>query len=208
MDPLNVVIDLSHHNGNVDLAQAKADGVLGVIHKATQGLAFVDPMYAVNRNKALEAELLWGAYHFGVGGDGAAQADHFLTVVDPGPNDLLILDLEANPSGPSMSLDEAKAFLSRVEGAVGRRPGLYSGHYIKELLGNNADSFLADCWLWHSQYGPTPHIHHTWPMWTMWQYTDGHVGPAPHAVVGIGPCDRNMFNGDAAALRRLWGFDG
>jgi len=34
----NAVIDLSHHNGDIDLQAAKGDGVLGVIQKATQGL--------------------------------------------------------------------------------------------------------------------------------------------------------------------------
>ena len=29
-DPLNVVVDISHHNGNVNLAKAKEDGILGV----------------------------------------------------------------------------------------------------------------------------------------------------------------------------------
>ena len=60
-DPLNVIVDLSHHNGNVDLAQAQAAGIVGVIHKATQGTAHVDPMYQVNRAKAQDAGLLWGA---------------------------------------------------------------------------------------------------------------------------------------------------
>jgi lysozyme len=36
-EPLNVVIDISHHDGNVNLAKAKEDGILGVIQKATQG---------------------------------------------------------------------------------------------------------------------------------------------------------------------------
>ena len=44
VDPLNVIVDLSHHNGNVNLAQAKAPGIVGVIHKATQGTSYVDPM--------------------------------------------------------------------------------------------------------------------------------------------------------------------
>ena len=47
LDPLNVVIDISHHNGNVNLAKAKEDGILGVIQKATQGQAFKDPTVAV-----------------------------------------------------------------------------------------------------------------------------------------------------------------
>jgi len=36
-EPLNVVVDISHHNGNPDFAQAAAAGIVGVIHKATQG---------------------------------------------------------------------------------------------------------------------------------------------------------------------------
>ena len=36
-EPLNAVIDISHHDGNVNLAKAKEDGILGVIQKATQG---------------------------------------------------------------------------------------------------------------------------------------------------------------------------
>jgi lysozyme len=81
-DPLNVVIDISHHNGNkIDLQQAKGDGIIGVIHKATQGQTGLDPMYVTNRGKAQAAGLLWGAYHFATGGDGVAQAQHFLDVV-------------------------------------------------------------------------------------------------------------------------------
>src|SRR6202011_1161753 len=63
---INVVVDLSHHNGDVDLQQAATGGgILGVIHKATQGLTYTDPLYEENRDKASAAKLLWGAYHFG-----------------------------------------------------------------------------------------------------------------------------------------------
>jgi hypothetical protein len=41
--------------------------------------------------------------------------------------------------------------------------------------------------------------------WTLWQYTDGGVGPHPHAVDGIGPCDRDMFNGTRKQLKNWWG---
>jgi lysozyme len=62
---INVVADISHHNGNVDLNAAKVAGIVGVIHKATQGTAMMDNMYQQNRQKAQTAGLLWGAYHFG-----------------------------------------------------------------------------------------------------------------------------------------------
>jgi lysozyme len=104
-----------------------------------------------------------GAYHFGIGADGVAQADYFLSVVNPGPNDLLVLDLENDPQGPSMSLVEAHAFVTHVNQVTGRWPGLYSGHYIKELLQGNKDPILANCWFWLAQYGPTAVVPPTWP---------------------------------------------
>ena len=207
-DTLNAIVDLSHHNGSVDLGQAKAAGIVGVIHKATQGVRFVDPAYTANRKKADDAGLFWGAYHFGVGADGVEQADHFLNVVQPSPRNLLVLDFEANAQGPSMTLEEARAFVTHINQAVGRFPGLYSGHYIKELLGTNLDPVLGKCWLWLSQYGPTPVVPVNWRTWTMWQYPDGAAGPQPHEVPGIGRCDRDRFNGALEGLKKLWGVPG
>jgi lysozyme len=204
-DPLNVILDLSHFNGNVNLTRAKAAGIVGVIHKATHGTSSVDPMYQTNQAKAQQAGLLWGAYHFGVGADGMEQADHFLRTVQPGPQDLLALDFESNPRGPSMTLEEARAFVTHINQTLGRFPGLYSGHYIKELLGANTDPVLAKCWFWLSQYGPTAVVPVNWPTWTMWQYTDGASGSPPYEVPGIGRCDRDQFNGDVNELNKLWG---
>jgi GH25 family lysozyme M1 (1,4-beta-N-acetylmuramidase) len=202
---INAVVDLSHHNGDVDLNKAKAASILGVIQKASQGIGYADPTYEANRSKAIAAGLYWGAYHFGTGSDGVQQAEHFLDIVKPGSKDLLVLDFEANAQGPSMTLEEARAFVTHVNKMTGRWPGLYAGHYLKELLGNSKDPVLSSCWFWLSQYGPTPVIPNSWDKWTMWQYTDGGIGSEPHSVDGIGRCDRDKFNGDEAALRELWG---
>lgn len=204
-DTINVVIDISHHNGNVDLVQAAADGIAGVIHKATQGTGFTDPAYVANRQKAVDAGLMWGAYHFATGSDAVAQADHFLDVVRPDDKTLIVLDFEKNEQGTSMTLDGARAFVNRINDKAGRFPGLYGGSYLKQLLGNNQDPVLAHCWLWLSQYGPTPVVPANWQSFTMWQYTDGNVGPEPHTVKGVGPCDRDQFNGDMDGLKALWG---
>ena len=125
-DPLNAVVDISHHNGNVNLAKAKEDGILGVIQKATQGQSFKDPTYQRNRQKAKDAGLLWGAYHFGTGSDGLKQAQHFLDVVGNDPGTLLVLDFEPNPTGPSMDLEEARAFVTHINEERRRFPGFYS----------------------------------------------------------------------------------
>jgi len=205
-EPLNVVVDLSHHNADPDFSSARtAGGIVGVIHKATQGLTFTDPTYARRRSQALDAGLLWGAYHFGTASDGVQQAEYFLDLVQPTADTLLVLDFEANPQGPSMTLEEARAFVVHVNDATGRYPGLYSGHYIKDLLGTTTDPVLANCWFWLSQYGPTAVVPLNWPVWTMWQYTDGAMGPDPHSVEGIGRCDRDKFNGSLEGLKQLWG---
>ena len=126
----NAVIDLSHHNTSPNFAKAAADGIVGIIHKATQGIGGVDATYAGRRPSAEEAGLLWGAYHFGTGSDGVKQAEFFLESVNSAGT-LLVLDLEANPTGPSMSLEEARAFVTHINSKTGHWPGLYSGHYIK-----------------------------------------------------------------------------
>ena len=204
-ESLNVVIDISHHNANPDFQQARAAGILGVIHKATQGLTYKDPLYLTNRQKALDAGLLWGAYHFGDGSDGTAQADFFLSVVNPDPATLMVLDFEPNTQGATMSLNGARAFVNEVNVKVARFPGLYSGSLIKEQLGNNKDPILANCFFWLAQYGNTAVVPLNWPTWTLWQYTDGNLGPQPHSVAGIGNCDRDKFNGDVNAINKLWG---
>jgi len=206
MPVLNAVIDLSHHNQNLDFPQIREQGgILGVIHKATQGLRFQDPTYVTHRASALSSGLLWGAYHFGTGSDGVEQAQYFLDSVSPDAQTLLVLDFEANPHGPSMTLEEARAFVTHVQSVTGRWPGLYSGYYIKTLLGTIRDPVLANCWFWLAQYGPTAVVPANWPRWTMWQYTDGAAGPPPHDVRGAGLCDRDQFAGDEGALRTFWG---
>jgi len=203
---INVIVDISHHNGNVDLVKAQQAGIVAVIHKATQGTGMFDNMYIQNRQQAKTAGLLWGAYHFGTNSEGAAQADFFLSKVDPDAETLLVLDYEPNGNS-TMTFAQAKAFVSRVNTVTGRFPGLYSASLIKEQLGGKPpDPILSQCFLWIAQYAPQPkNIPATWSTWTMWQYTDGVNGPAPHSVNGIGPCDRDQFNGTLQQLQALWG---
>jgi lysozyme len=200
----NGIIDLSHHNLRVDFIAVRRAGIIGVLHKATQGYSYRDPLYSVRQSLAREAGLLWGAYHFGESGDGARQADHFLQYAGAQKHTLLALDLEENPQGPSMSLEEARDFVMHVQAITGRWPGLYGGHILKQLLAKKEDPVLANCWLWLSQYGPAPVVPLNWATWTFWQYTDGVAGPPPHEVAGVGRCDRDQFLGSEDELRAFW----
>jgi len=207
---INQVIDLSHHNGVVDLEKAKASGIIGIIHKATQGISFTDPSYDQNYNQAL-GSLMWGAYHFGINHDGVEQAKHFLDFVGDTTRKLLVLDFERNSINPadSMTLQQARDFCLYIWKNTGHYPGLYTGNYIKELLGNGKDIILQNCWLWIARYASQPIaagpcFQQSWPVWTMWQYTDGTVGNEPREVPGIGACDRDIFNGTIDQLIKLW----
>lgn len=201
----NAVVDLSHHNAVVNFIEARADGIVGMIHKATQGTSFVDPKYLSRRPLAVGQGLLWGAYHFGTAGQPRAQAAHFLKTVKPDASTLIVLDLEVNPAGGTMGLADAEEFVRTIRSETGRWPGLYSGHHVKELLGGNTRTDLANCWFWLSQYGPAAVVPPAWSDWTLWQYTDGKEGPPPREVKGIGGCDRDRFRGSEAALRQFWG---
>jgi lysozyme len=204
---INAVIDISHHNKLSSFAKVADSGIVGVIQKATQGIGFKDPTFTANRRRIVDAGLLFGAYHFGTAGDPVKQAEFFLACTKD--TDLLVLDFESNPQGHDMSLLEAEQFVHHVFSKTGRFPGLYSGHTIKEALvaagiTDPSRTELSKCWLWFARYGPQPVIPPVWPRWSMWQYTDGAMGDEPHQVPGIGRCDRNMFNGDEAALRAFW----
>ena len=198
---LNVVIDLSHFNTVTSFSEVKTDGVAGVIHKATQGTDWTDPTYALRKQQAEAAGLWWGAYHFGTNADGVAQAQYFLSKVDPGPNDLLALDFEENTES-QMTIAQAEQFVTEIFDQTGRYPGFYSDELAGKLLGGTVSSILANCWFWRAQYDESPPlVPPTWSTWTMWQYTSTGL------VSGISSgCDRDTFNGSMDDLSRLWGY--
>jgi lysozyme len=200
----NAVIDLSHFNGTVDLSKAQQAGIVGIIHKATQGTSYVDPTYQSNFQQAQPLGLLWGAYHFGTGDDGVTQADFFLKTAQPAAGTLLVLDLESNPAGSTMSLQDARDFVTHIQAVSGIWPGLYGGSYLKEQLGSQPDPILQNCWLWLAQYGPTAVLPPGWANWTLWQYTDGHLVADLNPIAGITPCDRDYFNDTQAVLQAKW----
>jgi len=200
------VVDLSHHNyddlgGQFDWGAVRRAGIWGVIYKATESDDYQDDTYPDARRQIKAAGLLFGAYHYFRPGPVGPQVDNFLQWAKPDEDLLLVLDHEEE----GCSLDDAKEFLRQVESRTGQLPALYSGHIIKEQLGSKKDEFMSRVKLWLCQYGSDPE----WPTATwkapwLWQYTDGEVGPTPHAIPGIGDCDINSFQGNQAQLEASW----
>jgi lysozyme len=143
--PINLrVVDLYQGDRVASFQKAADSGIWGIIHKATTGATGKDGKYRQRRSSALEAGLLWGAYHWGTNADVAKQVDNFLKTANPDDQTLVALDFE----DIRMTLAQARDFIGLVAQKLGRKPILYSGHLIKEKLGNKNDSFFGSHRLW------------------------------------------------------------
>lgn len=59
-----LIADVSNNQAHIDLAHLQRAGVRGLYHKASEGIAFVDPYFASRRAEAAALKLPFGAYHF------------------------------------------------------------------------------------------------------------------------------------------------
>jgi lysozyme len=200
--PKPIVIDLSHHNVIPrDLNNARASGIAGVIHKATDGLSFVDEKFNSRYSLARDANMLFGAYHFlrpGMPGMIDKQADRFLQIVEgccPLDKTLLVCDFETT----GIPLDDVLEFLELVAKQSNQQPVLYAGNVLKELGAAAKCPRLGDYRLWLAQYGPKPVLPKGYKSLWLWQYSESGTVP------GIdGNVDLNAFNGTEADLKANW----
>lgn len=192
-------IDLSHWNTVKNFSDVERAGVVGVIHKASEGDSYVDDDYASRKDAAFEAGLLWGAYHFMRPGDMREQMKHFVGVADLPPGSRMCLDHE----DPTVSLDDLKEAVKVLKELMDCEVAIYSGHVIKDQLGDKYDQFLAEnTSLWLAQYtsGQPDWPKTTWPTYSLWQFTDS------GSCDGIsGDCDLNTFAGDKEACAKWFG---
>jgi lysozyme len=201
---IDTIVDLNHR-GQPDFSALVTAGITAVIHKATEGGTFQDPEFPTRRVAAKAAGLLWGSYHFVSGVSVTDQLDNYVEYAQPSDDELVCIDYERSTSGPDMSLAQLERFVVLLTQRIGRPPFIYGGDLLRQSVGLNP---LAQCPLWYARYGPQPTglPPGIWQTYTLWQYTDGASGPQPHAVVGLGRCDRSRYDGTEAQLRQAWPF--
>lgn len=181
-------IDISAHNGDVNLRRAADDGVEFVWIKASEGVTFKDKKFSSNHTKAGLAGLKRGAYHFfRFDKDGVEQAINLLNAIGDRPLELgVAIDVESfsNPE----NIDDV-IVTDRITEMVdylnlrGLAPTLYcnKSDYYRFL----ADSFPGNS-LWICSFSDNPVA----ADWKFWQYN--HKGK----VNGIrGDVDLNVFGG-------------
>lgn len=177
--------------------KAAAAGIWACIHKATEGNGYKDKTYPVRRKMAVDAGMLWGAYHFNYGSDWKTQVNNFLSQAEPDENTLLCLDFEDHTV--NMTITAALAFMKEVEQRSGKLCAIYSGNRLKETIGSisAADlAYLNDRKLWICQYGPKLILPKGIKNWFLWQYTGDGVGPLPHDMPGFDSGqDYSVYNG-------------
>ncbi len=204
-------IDVSHYQGNIQWPSVAGSNVAFCFIKATEGTAYVDPMFQANWSGSSAAGLYRGAYHFGrPGSDPIAQAQFFYNTVSAdgtlGPGDLPpVLDLETlDGQSPADVLQWTLAFLAQTDELFGRRTILYTDPGFWQSLQNLPGcQVLASRPLWLAAYSAAPHIPPPWSSWTFWQYSDGSANGGS-AVPGVsGEVDQDWFVGTVAQLGTL-----
>lgn len=159
--------------------------------------------------------LKWGAYHLARPGNPVQQADNFIDFAEPGPDDLIALDIEDNDPQKWMSLEDAEEFVRQVRRRVGRFPVLYTNGVTARHIADNRARYplLSRLRLWYARYKPEIDVHFPmgyWQGYTLWQFSAkancGRVN-CPYRVAGTPTdIDVNVAPMSAQELREQWPF--
>lgn len=207
-------LDTSHYQGAYDYAAAKTAGATFAGIQLTVGTGD-DALGATNCVRAAKAGLLVMAYHFATAGDGAAQADHFVSRFAALPHaaaGLPVLDIEPKQGCTKRVVLD---FLDRWEKRVGSPLVIYSGPgAFRSVMGTRSFdlarrySFIA--FLWNADYRGGRIRTAADPRFDV-QYVGGlygYGGFSQAPIVQFGPMfgtDGDAFAGNAAELAALFG---
>lgn len=186
-------IDVSSHNGMMNLDAARSAGIEFIFIKASEGVDFHDPNFKINYTKASHAGMHIGAYHFfRFDREGIPQAKNLLDAVGGRPLALgLAIDIEraGNPEGiDSVTISHRLIDMVEYLHLRGYRVTCYSN---REGYYDYIRPSLPGIPLWICSFSRIPFDGE----WTFWQYD--HHGKVPGILHDV---DLNTFCGS----RREW----
>ncbi|WP_378943939.1 glycoside hydrolase family 25 protein [Mesorhizobium sp. ANAO-SY3R2] len=233
-----LVIDAYEYN-TIDWPKLSGDKrIVGFINKASDGLppaydcsgdetayrlckalwkrhAVARELFHTRKVIAKSLGLEWGAYHLGRPGNPIEQANNFLDFAEPGPDDLMALDIEDNDPTQWISLEDAELFVRHIYRRTGRYPVLYTNGSTSKYIADNRFRYplLSRLPLWYARYKSEIGIHFpkgNWQRYTLWQFSaqaNCGISRCPYRVAGTNKdIDVNVAPMDAAALRKAWPF--
>jgi lysozyme len=209
-------VDISKWDGNWDAKKAKQAGATFAFIKASQA-TFTDPQFLVNWQKAKDAGLLRGAYHYlDYTKPGIDQANYFADLLKNDPGELppvIDYELRRTDNNPSAALGFLRDCLDQLmkrtelfENAAIKRPMIYTGPGFWVEYG---DQTKRDYWIqfpiWNAHWitSNAPTVPLPWTIWTFWQFTA--KGPGEAFGSESLTMDMNRFNG---TLNELMEFSG
>jgi len=165
--------------------------------KATEGLFNVDKQFKRNWQKAKEAHITRGAYHYFLATkSGRIQAENFIKTVKLQPGDLPpVLDVEELYGVPIDSMrSRVQVWLQTVQKVYVVKPIIYTNvSFYQNFLANGFDDYPL--WVAHYFVKKEPGINEGW---FFWQHN------AAGKVNGIRTrVDFNVFSGDTLSFQNL-----
>lgn len=179
---MGYIVDISHHNGNIDWDVAASQLDL-VIARVQDGTRVIDRMYQKYVPAMKQRNVPFGNYafcRFVSENDARVEARDFW---NRGDKDALfwVADVELKTMGNMLA--GTLAFIDELRRLGAKKVGLYVGHHTYKEF--QADKVNAD-FVWIPRYGGNKPAYPC----DIWQYTE--TGNVP----GIGKCDINSLIGD------------
>jgi GH25 family lysozyme M1 (1,4-beta-N-acetylmuramidase) len=172
-------------------------------------------LFQTRRVVAKSLGLKWGAYHLARPGNPIDQANNFIDFAEPGPDDLIALDIEDNDPAEWMSLEDAEEFARHIQRRIGRFPILYTNGATAQHIADNRDRYplLSRLPLWYARYKPEIGMHFptgNWQGYALWQFSSQancDDRTCPYRVAGTpNDIDVNVASMNAGELRKAWPF--
>lgn len=196
-------VDVSRWQANIDWPQLRSRGANFAFIKATDGGDHLDPMFRTNWQRAKEAGIRRGAYHFFYWCRSAGeQADWFIRNV-PRDRDALppVIDVEYNGESSCKMrlsrervLEKMRVFMTRLERHYGQRPIIYTA---PDFYKDNLSGEFLDYPFWLRAVAQHPSVVYPGRKWLFWQYSGSGLSQGVN-----GRIDLNVFNGSEEAWHR------
>lgn len=189
-------VDVSRWQGNIDWPRLRSQGANFAYIKATDGGDHLDPMFRTNWNRAKEAGVKRGAYHFFYWCRVASeQADWFIRNVPRDPDALPpVIDVEYNGESscrfklsPEKAREKMQVFMDRLEQHYGKRPVIYTA---PDFYKDNLRGHFLDYPFWLRSVAAHPSKVYPGRKWVFWQYSGSGLSQGVN-----GKIDLNVFYG-------------
>lgn len=191
--------DVSAWQGDIDWQEFSREDIDFLYIKATEGSGHIDSCFERNLEGALSQNIAVGAYHFfSYDSSGAAQAEHFISVV-PKREGMLTPVIDVEFYGNYESSPPEKTNVTReLTTMIKRLTEYYSTPPIIYATMRSYSLYIADeypqCGIWIREVAPcTEPVLPDGRQWLIWQYTNRYK---PRGLSGgVRYMDMNVFSG-------------